>query len=401
MLRLGAVAVFVLGLLLVAGAASSSPASTSSGPLIEYWDGTSWQQQVGPNPNGRGWFGAVTAVSASDAWAVGKYSEPSGDRALAAHWDGSSWKQVAMPTPKMADEMELNSAATISTRNVWAVGWAHRKSAVRPLIEHWNGSAWTIVPGTALPRMTSRSMLGGVAAVSARNVWAVGSFGRFPSYRTLVLHWNGRTWKRIPSPNPAVRGRPGALLSGVTVASPRSVWAVGNYSSSAPSGNRISQTLVLHWNGEKWKQVRSANPGGARHFNALYGVAALGRNNVWAVGAYSAYRYGPRLPLVEHWNGHSWRTVPAPSSCPHSSKQPLTDLAALAPNDIWAAGAGTGPYPCDSGRDPTSRQALAEHWDGSAWSVSPIVNPPSSGGNAFFGIAAATPQAVWAVGYYI
>lgn len=97
--------------------------------------------------------------------------------------------------------------------------------------------------------------------------------------------------------------------------------------------------------------------------------------------------------------GHYWQTFPAPVGCPEALEQPLTDLAPLARNDIWAVGAGTGPYPCEGRGDPLSL-ALAEHWNGHSWSVSPIVNPPTSSGDAFFGIAAATPHAVWAVGRY-
>lgn len=289
-----------------------------------------------------------------------------------------------MPMPKLVGGMDFTAAAAISTRNVWAVGWANRWE-LRPLIEQWNGSTWRIVPS---PTAGTGATLADVAAVSSRNVWAVGGYapnGVRGGERTLVLHWNGRTWKRVPSPHPGVR-HPGSGLTGVTVVSARSVWAVGSYSRATPSGNRLSQTLILHWNGKKWKQVRSTNPGGGRHFNALYDVAAVGRNNVWAVGSYRGQGVGGRLPLVEHWNGHSWQTVPAPSGCPYSDSS-LTDLAPIAPNDIWAAGACEG-------------VTLAEHWDGKAWSISSSLNPGSQNNDGFLGITAATPQSVWAVGYY-
>ena len=35
-----------------------------------------------------------------------------------------------------------------------------------------------------------------VAATSARNAWAVGG-----GPRTVILHWNGAAWKRVPSPS--------------------------------------------------------------------------------------------------------------------------------------------------------------------------------------------------------
>jgi hypothetical protein len=38
--------------------------------------------------------------------------------------------------------------------------------------------------------------LNGVAATSARNVWAVGGNG---AGRNLILHWDGTAWKRVPA----------------------------------------------------------------------------------------------------------------------------------------------------------------------------------------------------------
>jgi len=397
-LRLAGLALIGSVVVCAVGAGSSSSAYPTSGPLIEFWDGTSWTQQLGPNPNGTGRFSAVSALSATDAWAIGAYSTGDVENALATHWDGSSWQLVAMPTP--ADKFDFSDMAAISATDVWAVGWHGRRQfkSEHPLIEHWNGSAWTIVPH---PSPGENSLLNGVAAVSPRNVWAVGAYSAAPhryNDRTLILHWNGTSWKRIPSPHPGTSAFPGSQLSGVAVVSAKSIWAVGSYSRRAQSSNSgwWTLTLVLHWNGKKWRQVRSTNPDADRGSNALYDVAAVGRNNVWAVGGSYTYQ---TPPLVEHWNGHPWHAVPAASGCPHSYWQPLTDLAPLARNDIWAAGTGVGPYPCDSGGLATS-EALAEHWDGNAWSVSPIVNPPLSVDDAFLGIAAAAPHAVWAVGYY-
>jgi len=87
----------------------------------------------------------------------------------------------------------LNGVAATSARNVWAVGG---NGAGRNLILHWDGTAWKRVPS---PNPAGEeSVLAGVAALSAANAWAVGS---------VILHWNGRAWKLVP--NPAARSRPG------------------------------------------------------------------------------------------------------------------------------------------------------------------------------------------------
>src|SRR5690348_2703289 len=44
--------------------------------------------------------------------------------------------------------------------------------------------------------------LSAVAAASARNAWAVGTFYRGSSEYTLTEHWDGTRWRRVPSPTP-------------------------------------------------------------------------------------------------------------------------------------------------------------------------------------------------------
>jgi hypothetical protein len=47
--------------------------------------------------------------------------------------------------------------------------------------------------------------------------------------------------------------------------------------------------------------------------NALYSVAALSADDVWAVGtSYAGYQglYEGHT-LIEHWDGHSWQIIPS------------------------------------------------------------------------------------------
>ena len=59
-------AVSLLGL--VGASSASSPVSA---PLIAYWNGTSWTQQEAQNPDSSASLTAITAVSATDVWALG------------------------------------------------------------------------------------------------------------------------------------------------------------------------------------------------------------------------------------------------------------------------------------------------------------------------------------------
>ena len=57
--------------------------------------------------------------------------------------------------------------------------------------------------------------------------------------------------------------------------------------------------------------VRSAQPGRGCGENSLYSVAAIGPNDVWAVGSYTGT--GGYQTLTEHWDGGQWSIVPSPN----------------------------------------------------------------------------------------
>lgn len=333
---LSSVVVVLAGLLVTAGASSGSAAGPIYQPLIEFWDGTAWTQQASPNPEGSTRLTAVAALSATDAWSFGEYGIPGTDgKALAEHWDGASWQQVPMPSPRGANEVQLNAVTAASAADVWVVGdWAgvgtHNNYAA--LTEHWDGSRWTIVP---TPRIGYGRRLFGVAALSPTNVWAVGYYGTAQGgvefAQLLVLHWNGVNWRRVATPQP--RWASQSRLAGAAVVSPRSVWVAGTYTGTKKKSFGPSRTLTMHWNGKKWTQVPSPNSTGG---NTLSAVATAGRNDLWATGGHGNGARG--RPLAEHWNGHSWRIVPAHSGYPVSKSQALTSLAVVTSTDIWASG---------------------------------------------------------------
>ncbi len=85
-------------------------------------------------------------------------------------------------------------------------------------------------------------VLTGVAATSDSNAWAVGTYSHGSVGRTLIVRWDGSSWKIVPSPSPG--GRPGeSVLTGVAASGACSAWAVGYYDSAAVP----AQTLALHW----------------------------------------------------------------------------------------------------------------------------------------------------------
>ena len=107
---------------------------------------------------------------------------------------------------------QLSAVAVTSAANAWAVGLTVRPGHLQSLIEHWNGSAWTVMASPA------QGMLTGVAATSASNAWAVGTTG---SGKALILRWNGKAWKQVPCPAPAHSGLNGVAATSADHEFPR------------------------------------------------------------------------------------------------------------------------------------------------------------------------------------
>ncbi|MBA2680749.1 MAG: hypothetical protein H0U76_20430, partial [Ktedonobacteraceae bacterium] len=217
---------------------------------------------------------AVTAISATDAWAVGTEDDTTiGTQLLILHWDGKSWNFASAPHP--TGTSTLMSVSALNNHMVFAVG-VHTNGPVTStaLIEQWNGTHWSI-DTTPQPPISG---LNGVAIGSSSSALAVGRVRtNTGTDETLTEFFNGSFWHIVPSPN---RGAFSTILSSVDFANTHEAWAVGKTTAS----NAQNNVLVLHWNGSGWNVVSAPNKGVASQFNAvavdhMSGVA-------WGVGYY-------------------------------------------------------------------------------------------------------------------
>ncbi|HEY6410371.1 MAG TPA: hypothetical protein VIY29_23210, partial [Ktedonobacteraceae bacterium] len=210
---------------------SYDSSSSSYKTLIEHWNGTQWHVVPSPNPSTtNNDFNAVVAISANNAWAVGYYNSATGGQTLIEHWNGTQWSVVASPNPSTRSN-SLGSIAALSDKDVWAIGtYANSAGQFQTLTEHWNGTTWSVVPSPSPGALNN--MLSGVTVVSATDAWVVGSYFINPDpdtshTQTLIEHWNGTKWSVVSSPNPTLRTN---VLHDVVAVSANDVWAVGNTS---------------------------------------------------------------------------------------------------------------------------------------------------------------------------
>jgi hypothetical protein len=215
-----------------------------STPLIEHWNGNTWQRFPYEMPPGAecGELLGVAALAADDVWAVGSTFEPYGP--LILHYDGDRWRPFTDIRGKQVSHFKAISA--VAPDDIWAVG----PGTSGPGAVHWDGRRWT---GMAMP--TSRDALVdnlfGMAAIASDDVWAVGGFGNRSAYYThaQAFHWDGREWTLVDTPNPGAGYNELSSVSGV---SSDDVWAVGTWG----DGEAYEHRLYLHWDGERWRRFR-------------------------------------------------------------------------------------------------------------------------------------------------
>jgi hypothetical protein len=316
---------------------------------------------------------AVAAVSPGNLWAVGSrvgpgFSDP--HHPLIEHNTGSGWRSVSAPAVGPAGG-DLTAIAAVSARDIWAVGWA----GDNPLALHYDGTRWRAVPTAPNPPGEQPGgRLRAVAVVSAKDVWAVGDRPTTDGPGVLIQHWDGHHWKFVPAPSQQPTDF--NTLLGLAVVSARDIWAVGS------RGDDFDEPMVEHWDGRSWRVVNvpelpQPDPGDPRNVG-LNAVTAVSAKNVWAVG---------EAGTIEHYDGHSWTIVKAPRS-PADTDGMSTNLRAVSArgaNDIWAVGSANG-------------TPVSLHWNGTAWSLVPVPVSPSATSTDLGGVVAVRSSGTTAVG---
>src|SRR5947209_3265979 len=65
---------------------------------------------------------------------------------------GSSWRIVPSPNPPGNNDGQLNAVVVTGATDAWAAGFGRVGTGTfGPLIAHWAGSSWTIVPSVSEP----------------------------------------------------------------------------------------------------------------------------------------------------------------------------------------------------------------------------------------------------------
>ena len=410
------------------GSAVAGPAAGGGGatrPCVDQWTAT-------PVPifgSSTAKFAGMAAISANDVWAVGATGPANPNdqsfatQTLAEHWDGTKWSVVSVPDLPGSSSFggdQLTAVSAVSSNDVWAVGYAGRtdyyppnppanfSQTVETLIEHWDGSKWSLVsaPDVSWQGQNGKAEdeLTGVYASGGSDVEAVGttyfqgtyvpSASGNPPGAPLIEHWDGSRWAIAAAPDPVAPPKPSdtsvavgnvtfgtASLNAVAGSSATDVWAVGSYQANVKSTADLppaAQSLVEHWDGSQWSVASAPDAvlpekmdnGSNAAEDALNAISSAGGGGFWAVGAAS-----PAGALVMQRHTTDWQLMSPPEL---GSNATVGAVVAGNPDQVWVLG------------------SVILSWKNKTWTPVYTINGQSFG--ALAGAARVSSTEFWAAG---
>ena len=273
----------------------------------------------------------------------------------------SSWSVHWLPLPSSAVTVPLSCASSTACTAVASYYPLPPPPTARDVLfaVRWNGRGWSREV-MAEPPGSSNVLAGGISCPSLSSCIAVGGFSLRAApgrYLPLAERWNGAVWSVDPAPVPAGRGLSSRLTS-VSCTSPVACIAVGQ----TVSGNsrRPPAALVERWNGVTWSIERATG-------GPLISVSCTSGLVCTAIGG------GGREALAERWDGMRWSIEPAPHPRRFggpNGQNALASVSCTSRDACVAVGDSSWGSVFSS-----VRITLAEHWNGSQWSVQRSPNP--------------------------
>jgi alpha-tubulin suppressor-like RCC1 family protein len=356
--------------------------------LAERWNGTKWEAQSTPNRDGTGqsyFDGEPSCASATACEVVGVYTNGTGEHPLAARWNGLEWTIQWTPSPAGAKEASLTSTSCPSATECAAVGHYKNSSGTTvTLAERLSGGEWS-VQSTPNPEGATESWLTAVSCSSTSACTATGYYKNGSgTWLPLAERWNGTTWSLQTMANPT--GAKETKPEGVSCPSSTSCKATGYYQNS--SGVHVS--LAESWNGTSWEVQSTPNPEGAKD-TRLFAVSCASSEACRSSGYYENSA-GERIAFTEAWTPSTWslQSPPLPSGAKESKLYGMSCPTATSCR-------ATGWYHGSSGENVP----LAEHWNGTSWALETALAPGGSKNAYLGGVSCPSAEVCVGTGYWV
>jgi hypothetical protein len=252
----------------------------------------------------------VWGVSGTDVFTIGERDVPGGIEGLIFHYDGRAWDRQLR-----ASDLRIRAVWGSGASDVYAVGYGF--FSTEPSILHYDGFMWAGAPGFETEGAQSAG-LESVWGSAPDDVFAVGFVYDAPFERSLIYHFDGTRWERMP-----VEGSVDPGLSDVWGSSGSDVFAVGGDDFAD-----IATAVILRYDGSAWRVVLEQE---SVTLNAVWGS---GNADVFAAGFQVTERddqFEVR-GVVWHFDGTSWRRMELPEV------GVLHEIGGRSPSEVYAVG---------------------------------------------------------------
>lgn len=206
----------------------------------------------------------------------------------------------------------------------------------------------------------------------------------------LVETWNGKSWKAADLAIPSGQS---ATLNWLSCPAQKSCVAVGDMS---PLGGDIETVvpLVESWNGRSWRRMQVPVPANGYGYE-LGGVACASAKSCVIDGGYTLKANRRVVSLIDVLSNGRWTRYSPPGLAGSGFASALDGMACLSATDCVAVGSyGNATTP--SGEPANA--AVAELWNGKRWSESKVPAPAGSVGAWLYGVSCLRSKTCVAVG---
>jgi hypothetical protein len=224
------------------------------------WNGRAWSPVAIYSPPDSSSYepediDAVACVSRSDCWAVGFIQAgTTSSGTLIERWNGTRWVRSTAPVISGA----FDSVSCTSADACLAVGSVSLTGG--PPAEYFNGQTWTVLP---LPGDWNTSAPLAISCTSAAACWVVGSTA--DNGPMAMRRLNG-SWQAMSLPSTRYAE---VTLSGVACSPSGLCWAVGQNTPNVPGQTKIQTRLFAEeWNGSEWRLARFTGASGTIEYLA-------------------------------------------------------------------------------------------------------------------------------------
>lgn len=237
--------------------------------LVRHWNGKTWTKVALPSVGGGNYvyLASVSASSASNVWISGQDNNGAGHTYL-FHWNGRGWSTSVGNIPKNTEVFFMPHVLALSATDVWSFFLTGQDTAPVPDVQHFDGRRWSKVRVPA--------PIGYTSVVSGRSIWALGSHC-LEAACGVITHWTGKGWTTTPQPpttGPSTKYW-GSYYTGVVARSDKDVWVTGIANLKTAPGQ---EELFLHWDGKTWN--RMPVPAGLPQ---IRGLTDDGAGGFWAI----------------------------------------------------------------------------------------------------------------------